>query len=151
MSSPLQTNIANLQELLEQVNNLPEASVELPELNNPAEVTEVFSGAEYIDETGAKKTGTFTIDSELTAQDNLIYQIQAALESKAGGSGVELPELSNPAEQSEVFSGAEYIDETGVKKTGTFTLANELSRQDSLIAQIQTALQSKFTVNNYNN
>lgn len=35
---------------------------------------------------GEKITGTFTIDSELTTQDNLIEQIQAALEGKAGGS-----------------------------------------------------------------
>lgn len=38
----------------------------------------------YVD--GKKLTGTFTIDSELTTQDNLISQIQTALQGKAGGS-----------------------------------------------------------------
>lgn len=35
---------------------------------------------------GGKVTGTFTIDNELTAQDNLITQIQSALQNKAAGS-----------------------------------------------------------------
>lgn len=35
---------------------------------------------------GEKITGTFTIDSELTTQDNLISQIQTALQNKAAGS-----------------------------------------------------------------
>lgn len=35
---------------------------------------------------GSKVTGTFTIDTELTAQDNLISQIQTALQNKASAS-----------------------------------------------------------------
>lgn len=57
--------------------------------------------------------------------------------------GVELPDLTNPASNSEVFSGKEFIDESGDKQTGLFTIADELSDQDYLIAQIQTALQGK--------
>lgn len=85
-------------------------------------------------------------NAEISGQAFIISQIQMALEGKMSGSGgVELPELDNPADASEVFSGAEYIDESGNKKTGTFTIDNELSQQDSLIAQIQFALEGKAT------
>ena len=87
MNKLIETNTEGLQEILRKVSELPNSGMELPELSNPAKVTEVFSGAEYIDETGAKKTGTFTIDSELNTQHSLISQIQAALEGKAAGSG----------------------------------------------------------------
>ena len=43
---------------------------------------------------GEKVTGTFSIENEIVSQDNIISQIQAALEGKAGGSdGVNIPEL----------------------------------------------------------
>lgn len=38
---------------------------------------------------GQKITGTFTLDNELTTQDNLIAQIQTALEGKAAGGSAE--------------------------------------------------------------
>lgn len=51
-----------------------------------AAADEIMSGeTAYVN--GSKVTGTFTIDSELTAQDNLIAQIQSALEGKAAGGG----------------------------------------------------------------
>lgn len=50
-----------------------------------ASADEIMSGeTAYVN--GSKVTGTFTIDSELTAQDSLISQIQTALAGKAGGS-----------------------------------------------------------------
>ena len=56
-----------------------------------ASADEIMQGeTAYVD--GEKVTGTFTIDSELTAQDNLIAQIQTALENKAVGSEPTLQE-----------------------------------------------------------
>jgi hypothetical protein len=50
-----------------------------------ASADEILQGeTAYVD--GSKVTGTFTIDSELTTQDNLIEQIQSALQNKAAGS-----------------------------------------------------------------
>lgn len=47
-----------------------------------AEASEILNGeTAYVN--GEKITGTFTIDSELTAQDDLISQIQTALQNKA--------------------------------------------------------------------
>ena len=60
----IKTNTTNLQELLEVVNNLPEAGgVELPALTNPADEGHVLSGYEFIDETGSKKTGNIVSKS----------------------------------------------------------------------------------------
>lgn len=85
----IKTNTTSLQDLLEQVNNLPNAGgVELPELSNPATATEVFANKELIDADGNKIVGTFTIENELTIQDDLIAQIQAAVDSlPEAGSG----------------------------------------------------------------
>lgn len=77
---------------------------------------EIFAG-ETAYANGSKVTGTFTIDSELSTQDNLITQIQTALQNKA--SGVALPTLSNPASASDMLSGKEAINANGEKITGT--------------------------------
>lgn len=61
--------------------------VDLPELPNPATETEVFAGKEYIDGTGDKKIGAFTIDAEMTEQDSLLAQIRTALVGKTAGGG----------------------------------------------------------------
>lgn len=61
----------------------------------------------------------------------------------AEGGGTELPELGNPASEAEVFDGYEYIDGTGVKKSGTFTAEEEIAEQDSLIAEILAELEGK--------
>ena len=82
----IKQNITSLQNLLEQVNALPDAGgVELPDLINQAEASELFLNKELIDSNGNKVTGTFTIDSELSEQDDLIAQIATALKGKAGG------------------------------------------------------------------
>lgn len=48
-------------------------------------------------------------------------------------------------ESSMILEGVTAHDKSGEKITGTFTLANELTVQDNLIAQIQTALENKAT------
>lgn len=70
---------------------------QLPALKNPAVEEEIFEGKETIDETGAVKTGTFTLASELTAQDSLIYQIKTALQGKTAGGGGEVGGLTQYA------------------------------------------------------
>ena len=86
MSSPLQNNITNLQNILNTINTLPEAGTDLPELANPAAPEELFANKELIDGEGNVVIGTFTIDEELDTQDDLIYQIQTALQNKASAS-----------------------------------------------------------------
>lgn len=87
MSSSLQNNITNLQSILETINNLPEAGIDLPELSNPATPEELFANKELIDNEGNVITGTFTIDSELSTQDNLIAQIQTAVDGLPAANG----------------------------------------------------------------
>ena len=83
----INNNTTKLNELLQAIDALTDKSsgVDLPTLTSPASQTEVFSGKEYIDKNGNKKTGTFSIDTEISQQDTLIAQIQLALEGKAGG------------------------------------------------------------------
>lgn len=91
--------------------------VDIPELTNPAESSEVFSGTEYIDAEGNKQTGTFSIDEELSTQDDLIAQIQSVLDGKIGG--VKLPFLSNPGTAENLQEGYELIDGDGNIVVGT--------------------------------
>lgn len=69
--------------------------IELPELSNPASEEEVFANKQLIDENGEVITGTFTIDSELNTQENLINQIATALEGKAVATGEDVTSETN--------------------------------------------------------
>ena len=60
---------------------------ELPTLTNEGSAADLFSGKQLIDGEGNKVTGTFSIDNELSTQDNLITRIQTALEGKAVSGG----------------------------------------------------------------
>lgn len=116
----INNNTTKLNELLQAIDALPDKSsgVDLPTLTSPASQTEVFSGKEYIDGSGNKKTGSFSIDSELSQQDTLIAQIQAALVGKAEGSG--LP------------NGISKLD------TGTITIASKINGALTVNHNLQT-------------
>ena len=87
MSSLLQNNIANLQNIIDMVNILPDASgVELPTLTNEGTSSDLLSGKQLIDSNGnivtgthvcqssgvevQKKSGTFRVDSNGKATVN---------------------------------------------------------------------------------
>lgn len=73
------------------------------------------------------------LDTELSAQDELIAQIVGALEGKTGGGGgVELPALSNPAGAGDILSGKEAINGDGNKVSGS--MANNGAVSQSLNA-----------------
>lgn len=57
-------------------------------------------------------------------------------------SGVELPELTNPATANDLLAEKELIDGDGNIITGTFTIDDEIATQDDLIAQIQSTVDS---------
>lgn len=60
--SQLQTNLENLQEILNKINNLPEEVV-LPKLSNPADASKVLEGYEIINKDGEKVTGIFNANT----------------------------------------------------------------------------------------
>ena len=83
-NTKLQSNNVSLQEVLELLQSkVSGGNIILPELTNEADISEIFLGKEVINQEGNVLTGTFTIDNELTNQDNLIAQIQVALQNKA--------------------------------------------------------------------
>lgn len=85
----LNQNNESLQNILDTVNALPDASsgVELPTLTNPGTSADLLSGKQFIDQNGNIVTGEFSLDSELEIQGQLIADIQTALEDFDGGSG----------------------------------------------------------------
>lgn len=64
-----------------------------------------------------------------------------------GSGGVKLPALTNPASASEIGEGYDAINAAGERMVGTgelaVNLAPELTTQDTLIADIMTALEGK--------
>ena len=219
MSSPLQNNITNLQNLLDKVNALPEAGTDLPNLTNEGSASDLLSGKQLIDQEGNVVTGTIATKtaSNLTASGATVTvpagyyasqatksvttatqatpsvsidsagKITASATQTAGyvsagtktgtkqlttqASKTVTPSTSSQtavaknvyttgavtvaaipskyvdnstvdAAESDVMSGKKFGASGGVK-TGTFTIDTELTAQDNLIAQIQTALQNK--------
>lgn len=120
-NSDLQSNNALIQSLIDVVNELPEANngIELPTMSTPATADEVFLGRETIGQNGEIQIGTFTINSELTTQNDLIAQIQSTVNGLPETGGTELPTLSNPATSSVILEGYEAIDGNGNVVTGT--------------------------------
>lgn len=81
-----------------------------------------------------------SIKNNTTSLQNLLEMVNNLPNVNEGGSGIELPKLANEGSALDLLSGKELIDSAGNKVTGTFSIDNELSEQDDLIAQIQSVI-----------
>ena len=110
-----------------------QTGVVLPELTTPAEESDVLSGQEYIDATGAKKAGTLVVCDTIQDVEHFGLSgtgVQVALESTADGSTKDmmLPESNLAAEN--IKSGVSIFGVAGTAKilrveTGTITPAED--------------------------
>ena len=141
--SNLNNNTAQLEALLSKVNELPEAGSGRTDTSDAtASAGEIFAGkTAYIAD--GKVTGTFTIEEELTEQNDLISQIATLVATKANPQGgTDTSDATAIAE--DILSGkTAYVSEG--KVIGTFTLEDELTEQNNLISQIATLVQTKAT------
>lgn len=86
---------------------------------------------------------TLQSNNEQLSSNNLDLQSLIDQANALPDAGPDLPELTNEGSALDLMSGKQLIDSEGNKVTGTFTIASELDSQDTLISQIQTALQGK--------
>lgn len=114
--SNLNNNTTQLELLLAKVNELPEAdSGGIDTSDATAAADEIFAGETAYTADG-KVTGTFTIDDELTEQNDLISQISALVATKATQPSTDTSDATATA--SDILSGkTAYVD--GEKITGT--------------------------------
>ena len=77
--------------------------VDLPSLGNEGTASELMKNKELLNSKGEKVVGTFTLDSELITQDELIAEIKSVLQNKAAGGGT----APDPREQ---YQRVEYIE-----------------------------------------
>lgn len=110
--SNLNNNTTQLEALLAKVNALPEAGGSLDTSDATATAEDIMLGETAYGAEG-KITGTFTIQNELTEQNDLISQITTLVTTKANPQG------------------------------GTEDLDTELTAQESLISQLSSILDSK--------
>lgn len=79
----------------------------------------VFEGETFHGADGEAKTGTFTIETEMSEQDSLISQIQQALQGKAAGGGGSIDGI--PAG----YARCDYIQFTGAQTVDTGIICNQ--------------------------
>lgn len=75
-----ETDLLTIGEMIDDIGSIA-GGVELPQLTNEGSAGDLLSGKELIDGDGNVVTGSFTLESEITTQDNLIAQIQSAVDN----------------------------------------------------------------------
>lgn len=75
-----ETGLLTIGEMIDDIGSIT-GGVELPQLTNEGSAGDLLSGKELIDGDGNVVTGSFTIDEELDTNDNLISQIQNAVDN----------------------------------------------------------------------
>lgn len=118
----------------------------LPTLTSPATAGDILSGKEVINADGAKLTGSMPVNSpiEKTLRAGGSYTIPSG-HHNGTGKIIAMPlanQTSGTATAADIASGKTAWVK-GVKLTGTFTVEEEIAEQDTLIANILTALDTK--------
>lgn len=73
-----------------------------------------------------------------------ISQLREYLVKEITTPTISLPELINPASETEIFKGYDVIDADGEKKIGTFTIEQEIVDQNALITELVSTLRVKI-------
>jgi hypothetical protein len=118
-NTELQSNNADLQEILNKINSLPEVGsggVELPELTNEGSSADLLSGKQLIDEDGNVITGTMPNNGTIASTMD----------------GIDVKSITIP--EGYTSGGTVSLDDT---------IDNEVDTQADLIAQITSVLENK--------
>lgn len=108
----------------------------------------LMKGVTAHSKSGAKITGSFSLDSELSTQGSLIPQIQTALQDKAAGPDpvLQTKTVTPTTSQQNVApdSGYDGLSKVTVNAIPSdYMVEDELATQGNLITRIQTTLQTK--------
>lgn len=115
MSSLLQTNITNLQELLERANSLPEEIV-LPTLSNPATSSDMLLGRQLIDADCNVVTGTIPSQGAQTITPSSVQQTAISAGTYASGT-VTVAAIPSDYKQIQIVSNQTFTTNTSGRAT----------------------------------
>ena len=107
------------------------SGVDLPSLSSPGTAADLMLGKQLIDGAGKVVDGSFTLATELAAQDVLIEQIKTALKGKAAGDGGD-PSLPTGYARADYirFTGEQIVD-TGIVCTQDTRIKVVFTREKS--------------------
>lgn len=126
--------------------NRPDGEEVLIDISGDSITTETaFEGETFHDKTGAPKTGTFTLATEMSEQDSLISQIQQALQGKAAGGGGSIDGI--PAG----YARCDYIRFTGAQTVDTGIICNQNTKIQVVFTREKSTQHFMFGVASSNN
>lgn len=149
-NTTLQTNNSSLEEIITQLNNMPDAGSGGTDTSDATAIaSEIFKDKTAYGADG-KITGTFTIDSEISTQKDLISQISTLLDSKAAPDYEEVDQATpSITVSSSGLITASATQSAGLVAAGTKSATKQLTTQAAKTITPSTSSQTAVAKNVY--